>query len=146
MRLWSLHPRYLDAKGIVALWREALLAKKVLSSKTRGYQRHPQLIRFREHGQPLKAISYYLSVIWQEAHRRGYRFDGRKFRPAAGIKKIPVTRGQLTYECCRLCGKLRHRCPKKWRLVRRGEKLRAHPLFRVVSGSVAAWEKSGHAG
>lgn len=23
MRLWSSHPKYLDAKGIVALWREA---------------------------------------------------------------------------------------------------------------------------
>lgn len=27
MRLWSLHPRYLDSKGLVALWCEALLAK-----------------------------------------------------------------------------------------------------------------------
>jgi hypothetical protein len=30
MRLWSLHPRYLDAKGLQAVWREGLLAKKVL--------------------------------------------------------------------------------------------------------------------
>jgi len=32
MRLWSLHPRYLDAKGLVALWREGLLAQKVLAA------------------------------------------------------------------------------------------------------------------
>ena len=37
MRLWSLHPRCLDAKGLVALWREGLLAQEVLRGKTRDY-------------------------------------------------------------------------------------------------------------
>ena len=40
MRIWSLHPKYLDAKGIVALWRETLLAKHVLEGKTKGYKNH----------------------------------------------------------------------------------------------------------
>ncbi|WP_343214776.1 pyrimidine dimer DNA glycosylase/endonuclease V, partial [Dokdonella sp.] len=40
MRLWSLHPRYLDPQGLVALWREALLAKAVLRGETRGYTQH----------------------------------------------------------------------------------------------------------
>ena len=48
MRIWSLHPRYLDAKGLVAVWRETLLAKHVLEGKTKGYKNHPQLNRFRE--------------------------------------------------------------------------------------------------
>ncbi|WP_223209021.1 pyrimidine dimer DNA glycosylase/endonuclease V [Pyrococcus furiosus] len=39
--LWSLHPKYLDSKGLVALWREGLLAKKVLEGKTRSYRNHP---------------------------------------------------------------------------------------------------------
>ncbi|WP_368086417.1 pyrimidine dimer DNA glycosylase/endonuclease V [Nitrosomonas sp. Nm34] len=26
MRLWSIHPKYLDAKGLLALWREGLQA------------------------------------------------------------------------------------------------------------------------
>jgi hypothetical protein len=33
MRIWSLHPKYLDSKGLVALWRESLLAKNVLRDK-----------------------------------------------------------------------------------------------------------------
>ena len=37
MRLWTLHPKYLDPQGLVALWREALLARAVLQGKTRGY-------------------------------------------------------------------------------------------------------------
>lgn len=31
-----MHPRYLDAKGLVALWREALLVQAVLRGETRG--------------------------------------------------------------------------------------------------------------
>lgn len=37
MRLWSIHPRYLDTKGLVALWRETLLlAQAVLFGNTKG--------------------------------------------------------------------------------------------------------------
>ena len=43
MRLWSIHPRYLDSMGLVALWREALLAQAVLRGETKGYKFHPQL-------------------------------------------------------------------------------------------------------
>ena len=38
MRLWSLRPKYLDSQGLVALWREGLLAQAVLRGKTRGYR------------------------------------------------------------------------------------------------------------
>jgi hypothetical protein len=40
MRKWSIHPQYLDTKGLEALWREALLAKNVLEVKTKGYRNH----------------------------------------------------------------------------------------------------------
>ncbi|MGP1680491.1 MAG: pyrimidine dimer DNA glycosylase/endonuclease V [Giesbergeria sp.] len=36
MRLWSLHPQYLDSKALVALRREGLLAQAVLAGLTRG--------------------------------------------------------------------------------------------------------------
>jgi hypothetical protein len=38
MRLWTLHPKCLDARGLVVPWREALLAQKVLRGETRGYK------------------------------------------------------------------------------------------------------------
>ena len=78
MRLWTLHPRYLDAKGLVALWREALLAQKVLQGKTKGYRYHPQLIRFQRHSRPVAVLAMYLTAILKEAKVRGYHFDGRK--------------------------------------------------------------------
>ena len=37
MRLWSINPKYLDVKGLVALWRESLLAKKILEGNAKGY-------------------------------------------------------------------------------------------------------------
>ena len=69
MRLWSVHPRYLDAQGLVALWRETLLARAVLRGETKGYRFHPQLERFRAHGQPRSAVSAYLRAVHAEAAR-----------------------------------------------------------------------------
>ena len=78
MRLWSLSPEYLDSKGLGALWREALLAKAVLEGKTKGYQKHPQLIRFQESKEPLVSINFYLAKVWEESEIRGYQFDRSK--------------------------------------------------------------------
>jgi hypothetical protein len=69
VRLWSLHPRYLDRQGLVALWREALLARAVLCGRTKGYRHHPQLERFRAHASPRLAICAYLGAIEAEAAR-----------------------------------------------------------------------------
>jgi len=62
MRIWSLHPKYLDTKGLVELWRETLLAKHVLEGKTKGYKNHPQLNRFKIYSKPLEAINFYLNI------------------------------------------------------------------------------------
>ncbi|MGE4157824.1 MAG: pyrimidine dimer DNA glycosylase/endonuclease V [Planctomycetota bacterium] len=139
MRLWTVHPKHLDAKGLVALWREGLLAKKVLAGKTRGYRHHPQLIRFREHPFPRKAIAFFLRVVWEEASHRGYRFDVRKARQVARIKTLPATRGQLLYEWQHLGRKLRKRSPADFRRWRQA-KMTAHPLFLLKKGRVQPWE------
>ena len=82
MRLWTINFKYLDAKGLVALWREALLAKNVLEGLTKGYKNHPQLIRFYTHQNSIDAINAYLLEIYKEACARGYKFDVAK----VGIK------------------------------------------------------------
>ena len=56
MRLWSLHPKYLDSKGLVAVWREGLLALEVLKGNTKGYRSHPQLTRFLQEGNPVETM------------------------------------------------------------------------------------------
>lgn len=141
MRLWSLHPKYLDPQGLVALWREALLAKAALRGETRGYTRHPQLERFKAHPQPLSAINSYLAAVHAEATRRGYAFDRSKIGPVRVVEQVPVNSGQLAYEWRHLQRKLTIRNPAalaKWAGVTTPV---CHPLFHPHPGPVASWER-----
>ena len=141
VRIWSLHPSLLDAKGLVAAWREALLAQAVLRGKTRGYRNHPQLERFKASASPVGSVAGYLRGLRAEALRRGYRFDPARIAPARAKGRIPVTRGQMDFEWRHLLKKLAVRDPAwKARLDSAGVP-RPHPLFRVVPGGVAGWER-----
>lgn len=139
MRLWSLHPRHLDATGLVALWREALLAQAVLHGETRGYRHHPQLKRFQHCDDPRQAIAAYLWPVHTEATRRGYRFDVGKIRGGAAARGLVVSDGQLDYEWQHLVAKLRRRAPAWLEQIDRDAPA-AHPLFDVVPGGIASWE------
>ena len=141
MRLWRLHPCYLDAKGLVALWREGLLAQKVLCGKTKGYRHHPQLERFKAHPKPKAAVAAYLKDVHSEAARRGYAFDASKIQKKRTRLKIKVTRGQLDYEFKWLRRKLKTRDPEYLRTWKQKKKTLPHPLFKIISGKVASWEK-----
>jgi len=140
VRLWSLHPKYLDAKGLVALWREALLAQAVLAGKTRGYTHHPQLARFAQSPAPGRYIAAYLRFVHAEAKRRGYLFDAKKIGRGENNRPLPVTNGQLKYEWAHLASKLATRAPAWLSGLRAGSLPETHPLFRVVEGGVAEWE------
>ncbi len=141
MRIWSLHPSQLDRAGLVACWRETLLAQAVLTGRTRGYQNHPQLVRFRADAEPLAAVGSYLSGIAAEARARGYNFDaGRILEPGLLAGRIPVTQGQLDYEWQHLGAKLQRRSPddaQRWADAEPAP----HPLFFVQDGPVEAWER-----
>ena len=141
MRLWTVHPSYLDSKGLVAAWREALLAQKVLAGGTSGYRHHPQLIRFKAQANPGAAISALLRGLEAEARRRGYRFDATKIRTAKPARRIAETEGQLLYEWKHLSAKLRVRAPLFYRQLCRLPRPEPHPLFRIVPGKVRGWEK-----
>ena len=142
MRLWSLHPVHLDAKGLVALWREGLLAQKVLQGKTKGYQNHPQLIRFKEHTSSLQAIANYLHAVCDEADRRGYSFDREKIlmNKAPRLSRIPLNKGQLAYEFEHLKKKLAIRDKIRYDQLQGLKQVEPHPLFILKSGGIASWE------
>lgn len=144
MRLWSIHPSYLDAKGLVALWREALLAQKVLMGETKGYTNHPQLIRFRECGSSLGALSEYLRTIYCESEKRGYSFDNSKIREGAYHKTIDVTDSQIIFEIKHLLKKLQFRDIEKYHSLRDIQKIEVNPLFKTVVGEIESWEKDAH--
>ena len=98
MRIWSLHPRHLDRQALIACWRETLLAQKVLLGETKGYTRHPQLIRFQELDDPVAGIGTYLQALVAEATARGYTFDATKIVRTEPSLRMTVTRGQLDLE------------------------------------------------
>ena len=141
MRLWSLHPKYLDPQGLVALWREALLAQAVLQGHTRGYKAHPQLERFRAQRNPVAAIGSYLAAVCTEARTRNYAFDEAKIVIGRRHKPIAVTAGQVQYEWQHLMGKLSKRSPETLRRWRTVETPECHPLFEVTAGDVESWER-----
>lgn len=141
MRIWSLHPHYLDSQGLVALWRETLLAQAVLHGATKGYTQHPQLQRFKNHPHPQQAIASYLHGVQAEATQRGFRFDASKILGSHTASPIAVTDGQLDYEWQHLLAKLRQRSPVQYARWRDVTQPQVHPLFTVQEGTVAAWEK-----
>jgi hypothetical protein len=141
MRLWSIHPRYLDSVGLVALWREGLLAKKVLQGRTRGYRRHPQLHRFNMQGSPVGSMNRYLKAVWLESVRRGFSFDKDKLGGGRTVRRIPVTDGQLRFELRHLRRKLRERNRKHLASVVNVRTPVPHPLFKIRRGAVEDWER-----
>lgn len=142
MRLWSLSPKYLDRQGLLAVWREGLLAKKVLEGKTNGYKNHPQLDRFKNSEDTLVYIDSYLFGIYQEAKKRGYKFSAQKIESLKILtRKIKVNSGQVEYEFIHLMNKLKVRDAGKYEEFKDLRILETHGLFEVIEGDVEDWEK-----
>jgi hypothetical protein len=142
MRLWTIHPKYLDAKGIVALWREALLAQKVLQGATKGYKHHPQLLRFAKTKNPSAALASYLKAVHEESVRRDYDFDASKIDTQHSRRKITETQGQLLYEWRHLKRKLKNRDPKRSARIRLDKNSRAASAVQNHSRQRARLGKS----
>jgi hypothetical protein len=140
MRLWSLHPTYLDSKGLVALWREGLLAKAVLEGKTKGYKNHPQLIRFKNNKDPLLFLDTYLDYVYLEAKNRNYNFNHEKIGSQRTKKHLNVTQGQLEYELKHLKRKLKSRDITKFKELEEMNLPLPHPIFKLVPGEIELWE------
>ena len=142
MRLWTLHPRYLDRQGLTGLWREALLAQAVLACRTRGYWSHPQLLRFRAQAEPLAAIAAYLRAVLAEAEARGYRFDAGLIPDLPEPGLIEETDGQLNLEWAHLKAKLARRSPDRLACYSGLDQPQPHPLFSIQPGPPGDWEKA----
>jgi hypothetical protein len=140
MRIWSIHPKHLDTKGLVALWRETLLAKHVLEGKIKGYKNHPQLTRFKNAKRPLVAINYYLKIVWEEATARNYNFDKSKFDSKAGKVKLTVTSGQIEFEKKHILKKTKLRSLEKYKELKALTTFQPHPIFSIVKGDIEDWE------
>jgi len=141
VRLWSIHPKYLDSIGLVALWREGLLAQKVLLGETKGYKAHPQLIRFRNTDEPVLAIGCYLHAVFIEAEQRSFSFNATKIVSTDVFPLMPVQRGQIDYEWAHLLNKLKNRAPSLYEINKTLANPLAHPFFKITPGGIEQWER-----
>ena len=142
MRLWSIHPKYLDAKGLIAVWREGLLAKKVLEGKTKGYKNHPQLIRFINSENALESINQYLYGIYEESTIRKYNFDKSKLYTINSKRvKLTVNSKQIEYEFELLKSKLKKRDLSKYNEIINTPVIELHSIFMRITGDIENWEK-----
>lgn len=147
MRLWSLHPGLLDQIGLVAAWREGLLAQSVIrklavpGASRVGYANHSQLLRFKEQPDPLQAIADWLRPLQQEAALRGYTFREELICRPQGWTRMPLSTGQLKFEMEWLGRKFAARdpaCWAEWTLTSPSP----HPIFELQEGPVASWERA----
>ena len=142
MRLWSIHPKYLDTTGLVAVWREGLLAKKVLEGKTKGYKNHPQLIRFINSEIALESINQYLCGIYEESTIRKYNFDKSKLYEINSKRvELTVNTKQIEYEFELLKSKLKKRDLNKYNEISNTPVIELHPIFIRITGDIENWEK-----
>ena len=143
MRLWSIRLDWLDPIGLVALWRESLLAKAVLEGKTIGYKNHPQLFRFKSYSRPLNATNTYMLYVKLEGDKRGFRFNSYKIDSDLVNKdiKIAVSQGQLDYELQLLKEKIAIRAKNKLQAVLTNDRGQPNNLFVPYNGPIEPWEK-----
>jgi hypothetical protein len=142
MRLWSLHPKYLDSKGLVAVWREGLLARAVLDGKTKGYKNHPQLIRFKNQKEPLLFLDSYLNYVYLEANNsRGYNFNHIKIGTQYTKKQLEVAQGQIIYEQKHLLRKLKYRDKVQYQKLKQIDLPLPNPIFKIIPGDIEPWER-----
>jgi len=145
MRLWSIHPKYLDRQGLLACWREGLLALSVARKGFVGaYSNHPQLERFKKTADPEKAIARFVFGVSKEMKARGYK--PKAILAPMSMRKIPVTTGQLSFEFVHLQRKLAKRSRKKFlensKAAVEKKTPSANPVFVAVKGKMESWEKT----
>jgi hypothetical protein len=157
VRLWSIHPEYLDRMGLLGLWREALLAQQVLHGETENYKNHSHMQRFYAlpKEDAMQYMSDYLFFVWQEGKLRGYKLnvnhikDPRNGGSLSGSprKLFTVSSGQLALEYQILCMRTRNRDHKHFLGLE--DKYPSHrmwvpkpnPVFTLIHGRKEEWEK-----
>lgn len=110
MSLWTVHPKYLDKQGLISLWREGLLAQKVLNGELDVKLSNPIWRQFRQAENPLKAIGSSPSLWRRKGARGGYKFSHEKIiYPNFEDYEIPVRPQDLIFEMKHLRGRLKLR-------------------------------------
>ena len=132
MSLCTIHPKYLDKQGLISLWREGLLAQKVLNGEVNIQLNSPLWEKLKKSQNPLRAIGAYLSFVAAEGARRGYKFSHEKILyPNFESYEIKVKPQDLIFEMTHLRNKLKMRDQHKWDEISKVSEVSPHPFIRL---------------
>ena len=134
MNLWSFHPKYLDEKGLRAVWQDALFAQNVLSGRIKDHRKYyPQLMKFNNYFEPLAAIGAYLGFIYDDGVERGIIFQEHKIMHRSKRENIfQVDRERLEDEFEQYKRKMQTVSMLQTAKLRQVSKVEPHPIFEVV--------------
>ena len=142
MRLWSLHPRYLDPKGLVALWREALARPGRAPGAIPGdIATIPSCSDSARSPLRVAASPSTFGPCTRNRSSEATASTGARLCTGGTVARVDVTRGQLDFEWRHLLAKLEKRNPPVLEALQNTGDPAPHPLFRVVPGAIEEWER-----
>lgn len=143
MRVWTIHPKYLNRKELSACWHDGLRALKVLSEPEKYQRFYEGLSVFRVQSEPVYALAKYLQAIGKEGVKRGLQMDLSLLPevPKDFRLKIPVSEERIASERKLLTKRLAGL--GRWHLRKFQSMLpgRTNPLFFVQNDNhPSPWE------
>jgi hypothetical protein len=139
VRIWDVHPGYLDRLGLLAEHREAHALLSVIRAGKRGYSRHPETLRWVSHVPALGARHDQLAA---ELDLRGYRH--RSPAPWVGDDWPPVFLDPPGEQLRLLAVKLAaRRSAGRIPLPRNSQELWAHHKYSVLARDPRLYRELG---
>lgn len=101
MRLWSIHPKYLDNRSLMVFWNDAILAKSSILGKIDFHSPHFQRFKYIDNKEHV--LNVYMKEIFLEGSKRNLNFDKNQIEdifllPLLTSDLIDLTYGQLKFE------------------------------------------------
>jgi len=85
-------------------------------------------------------MNQYLSTVYDEALKRGFNFDEKKFIKPIIPLFITVSDGQIKYEFGHLLKKLKKRANNLYNKLKGTKNILPNPMFEIVKGKIEKWE------
>ena len=140
MRVWDIHPGYLNGKSLLAEHRELHGVVSILGRGKQGYSNHPETKRWKQRGWALRQRHRLLAA---EMAFRGYR-DRTPVRLRSAAGEWPDTFiDSPGRQFALLAEKYRGKQPGRIPLPRTSHELWSHHKYSVMARSQAAYRELG---
>lgn len=141
MRIWDIDPGYLNDLSLLGEHRELHGIYSILVHHKKGYARHPETLRWRDH---LPALAVRHGLLTAEMTLRGFRHRSPLTPPPAGKVIWPESFIDEPGRQYLILGeKYRHRQPGRIPLPRNSQQLWANHKYSIMARSPDAYRQIG---